>query len=201
MEAPEPLERPASAVVLIGGSAGAFAVVSALLGALSADEGPTLGVVLHQPRRRPDVLSSALRESCPLPLFEPEDKEPLAPSTVFVAPAGYHLLVDAGPSFALSVDEPVNWSRPSIDVLFESAADVLGPRCAGVLLSGANADGARGLRAIEEAGGSVAVQDPREAEQRAMPDAALALCPAAQVLRAVDIRRWLQRLSARSSCG
>jgi len=105
------------------------------------------------------------------------DKEPLAAATVYLAPPDYLLLIDPGPVFALSVDDPVNFSRPSLDVLFQSAADVLGERCAAVLVSGASSDGAQGLLAIQKAGGLVAIQDPDEAAQRAMPEAAVALCP------------------------
>jgi two-component system chemotaxis response regulator CheB len=187
--------RPPARAVFIGGSAGALSVASALLRALPCDFGPAVGIVLHLPPKRPSVLAEALAEASPIPLREPEDKEPLAPSTAYLAPPDYQLLIDPGPCFALSIDEPVNYSRPSIDVLFESAADVMGPRCAGILLSGANADGALGLRAIEEAGGSAMVQVPEEAEQRAMPDAALAVCSTARALSAQAIGRWLQQLS------
>jgi len=180
--------------VFIGGSAGAFEVVDQLLRTLPGDLAPAIVVVIHQPRRSQGTLAEALGGACVLPLREPQDKEPLAPSTVYVAPPDYHLLIDPGPSFALSVDEPVNFSRPSIDVLFESAADVLGGRCAGMLLSGANSDGARGLRAIQEAGGLAVVQAPAQAAQRAMPDAALAVCYGARALSMEEMCRWMQRL-------
>ncbi len=192
-DTPATNHRPLEAV-FIGGSAGALEVLPMLLRALPREFAPAIAVVLHQPRRAPDRLCEALRANCPLPLLEVEDKEPLAPSTVCVAPPDYHLLVDPGPSFALSVDEPVNFSRPSIDVLFESAADLLGARCAGVLLSGANADGARGLKAIEEAGGEAVIQAPEEAAHKAMPAAALAICHRPRVLPAQEICRWLQQL-------
>jgi len=157
------------------GSAGAIEVVSLVLGALAADFATPIVVVIHLPRSRPSALAGALHGKCRLALREPLDKEPLAPATVYLAPPDYHLLIDPGPCFALSVDEPVNFSRPSVDVLFQSAADVLGSCCAGVLVSGANPDGAQGLRAIQEAGGLVAIQDPNEAAQGAMPKAAVAL--------------------------
>jgi two-component system, chemotaxis family, protein-glutamate methylesterase/glutaminase len=190
-----PAEHQAPDAVLVGGSAGAVEVVSLLLGALPRDFATPIVVLIHLPRHRPSALPGALRGTCQLPLREPQDKEPLAPATVYLAPADYHLLIDRGPSFALSVDEPVNFSLPSIDVLFESAADVLGPGCAGVLVSGANPDGARGLRAIQEAGGLVVIQAPDDAAHGAMPEAALALCPGARVLSAKGISQWLQQLS------
>jgi two-component system chemotaxis response regulator CheB len=190
-----PAEHQAPEAVLIGGSAGAIEVVALLLEALPLDFATPIVVLIHLPRHTPSALAAALGGKCRLALREPLDKEPLAPSTVYLAPPNYHLLIDPGPSFALSVDEPVNFSRPSIDVLFQSAADVLGPRCAGVILSGANPDGARGLRAIQQAGGLVAVQDPGDAAQGTMPKAALALCPDAHVLPAVGISQWVQKLS------
>jgi two-component system chemotaxis response regulator CheB len=196
-----PVELQAPQAVLIGGSAGAVEVVSLLLEHLPADFAIPIVVLIHLPRRKPSALGGALSAKCRLALREPLDKEPLAPATVYLAPPDYHLLIDPGPSFALSVDEPVNFSRPSIDVLFESAADVLGRRCAGVLLSGANQDGARGLRAIQAAGGLVAIQDPDDAAQGAMPAAALALCSDAQVLSATGISQWVQQLSTWQTCG
>ena len=146
-------------------------------------------------------MAAALGGKVRLALREPLDKEPLAPSTVYLAPPDYHLLIDPGPSFALSVDEPVNFSRPSIDVLFTSAADVLGPRCAGVLVSGASPDGAQGLQAIQAAGGWIAIQDPDVAVQGAMPRAALALCPDASVLSEKGISEWVLQLSTWQTSG
>ena len=151
-------------------------------------------MLIHLPRHRPNALAGALSAKCRLTLREPEDKEPLAPRTVYLAPPDYHLLIDQGPSFALSVDQPVNFSRPSIDVLFKSAADVLGRNCVGVLVSGANPDGADGLRAIQAAGGRVAIQDPDDAAQGAMPKAGLALCPDAHVLSPKGISAWVLQL-------
>lgn len=192
-------ECQSPAAILVGGSAGAIEVVSLLLGALSGDLSPPLVVVIHLPRRRPSALLGVLSGKCQLALREPQDKEPLALSTVCLAPSDYHLLIDEGPSFSLSVDPPVNFSIPSIDVLFESAADVLGARCAGILVSGANPDGARGLRAIQKAGGTVVIQSPGDAVQSAMPGAALALCPGAGVLSAKGICQWLQQFSTAPS--
>lgn len=194
-ETTHPAEHHAPAVVLIGGSAGALEVVSQLLGALPGDYATPIVVVIHLPRHRPSSLSEALSRTCRLPLREAQDKEPLAAGTVYLAPPDYHLLIDPGPSFALSVDEPVNFSRPSIDVLFESAADVVGAGCAGIIVSGANPDGARGLRAIHASGGLAIVQAPDDAEQRAMPEAAAAMTPDARVLSSQGIRQWLQQLS------
>jgi two-component system chemotaxis response regulator CheB len=187
-------KREPPQAVLVGGSAGAIEVVSLLLGALAADFATPIVVLIHLPRHRPSALGGALRGRCRLAVREPVDKEPLAPATVYLAPPDYHLLIDPGPSFALSVDEPVNFSKPSIDVLFQSAAHVLGASCVGVLLSGASPDGAQGLRAIWEAGGLVAIQDPDDAIHGTMPKAGRALCPDAQVLSAKAICAWVQQL-------
>lgn len=160
--------------IVVGGSSGAVEALTALLPALPASLQAALVIVLHLPRDRPSLLADIFRKRCPLPLKEAQDKELLVPGTVFFAPPDYHLLVDEGPRLSLSIDAPVHFSRPSIDVLFESAADVFGPRLVGVLLSGANEDGARGLAAVREAGGLAIVQDPASAPMPAMPLAALA---------------------------
>ena len=187
--------------VLIGGSAGALEVVSHILPALPRDFAPSIVIVIHLPPHRPSALAEALRPTCQLSLREPQDKEPLAPSTVYLAPPDYHLLIDPGPLFSLSMDEPVNYSRPSIDVLFESAADVLGPRCAGIIVSGANPDGAQGLRAVAQAGGHAVAQSPDDAAHRMMPQSALALCPDAFVLSAKEIAQWLLQISGMPNLG
>ncbi|HEY0252679.1 MAG TPA: chemotaxis protein CheB, partial [Kofleriaceae bacterium] len=122
-------------------------------------------------------------------------KQPLRPNEIYVAPPNYHLLIERTRSLALSVDDVVNFSRPSIDVLFESAADAYGPRCAGVILSGANDDGARGLARIATHGGKAFVQAPGTAGQPAMPTAALVrLGDRAQVMSIPELANALARL-------
>ena len=123
---------------------------------------------------------------------EAEDKEPIRGGVAYVAPPNYHLLVEPDLCLSLSSDEPVLYSRPSIDVLFESAADAYGNSVAAVVLTGANSDGARGLRAVADAGGLTLVQNPESAEARAMPEAALALCPTARTLNLVQLAATLQ---------
>jgi two-component system chemotaxis response regulator CheB len=182
--------------VLIGGSAGAFEVVVRLLESLPDALTAPVVIVLHQLRRRPSTLAQALSDCCRRPLREAEDKEPLADSTVYVAPADYHLLIERGPAFALSVDAPVHFSLPSIDVLFESAAAALAPRLCAIVLSGANEDGAAGLRSVQQAGGTAIIQSPSDAASRALPEAALAACPGALVLPSSGIRERLHALAA-----
>lgn len=167
--------------VVVGGSAGGIDALGTLLAALPPDFAPPIVVVVHLPRQRPSRLAEALAFRSGRRVVEVEDKEPIVSGAVYVAPPDYHLLVDVGPSLALAVDAAVNFSIPSIDVLFESAADVYGSHVAGVVLSGANDDGARGLAAIARAGGPTFVQQPDEAGVSLMPEAAIAACPGALV--------------------
>jgi two-component system chemotaxis response regulator CheB len=135
---------------------------------------------------------------CALPVKEAEDKEPLAPSTVYVAPPNYHLLLETQGYFSLSVDDPVLFSRPAIDVLFESAADAFGRSLLGLLLTGASEDGARGLCRIQQAGGLTLVQAPSTAAVRIMPEAALRLSAPSHVLPLNEIGPFLARLDRRA---
>lgn len=159
--------------VTIGASAGGVEVLSMLLSSLPASCRLSFFIVLHIPRERPSRLPELFGTRCALPVKEAEDKEPIQPGTVYFAPPDYHLLIDRGPAFALSTDEPVHFSRPSIDVLFDSAADIYGERLIGVILTGANQDGAEGLAAVGRAGGRTVVQDPVSAAVAYLPKAAL----------------------------
>ena len=168
-----PARRGRIDAVVVGTSAGGVEALSVLLAALPASLHVPIFVVLHLLRQRPSLLPELLGQRCALPVREADDKEPVEPGMVYVAPPDYHLLLDKGPCIALSADEPVNHSRPSIDVLFESAADLYGARLAGIILTGANDDGAAGLEAVHRAGGITIVQDPDSALASAMPAAAL----------------------------
>lgn len=168
--------------VVIGASAGGIEALTALLPALSPGLRPPVFIVLHLPRDKPSVLGEIFERKCAVPVREAEDKETVAAGTVYFAPADYHLLVDSGPRLALSLDAPWHFSRPSIDVLFESAADCYGERLLAVLLSGANEDGAQGMASVHAAGGLAVVQSPDSAAMQTMPRAALARVPQAQVL-------------------
>ena len=186
--------RQRLAGVVIGGSAGGIEALSTLLPALAPEIGVPVIIVLHLPRERPSLLSEIFGNLCRLPVREAQDKEPALPGVVYVAPPDYHLLLDRGPTLALSVDEPVHFSRPSIDVLFESAADALGAGALGIVLSGGNEDGARGLAAIGERGGVTVVQQPADARAALMPQAALAFGPVQHTLTAVEIAALLAGL-------
>jgi two-component system chemotaxis response regulator CheB len=182
-------------LVVIGGSAGALEALFALVHALPDAFTPPLVITLHLGATQRNLVPELLRTVTRRPVAEAEDKLPLSAGTVYVAPPNYHLLVERTRSLALSIDEVVNFSRPSIDVMFESAADAYGPRCAGVLLSGANDDGARGLERIVDAGGRAFVQTPASASQPAMPNAAIRrLGDRAHVMTIPDLANALAQL-------
>lgn len=168
----------ARSAIVIGASAGAVEALLTVLPQLPAD-GPPVLVAVHIPPDRANMLVPLLQARCRVRIKEAEDKEPARAGTVYFAPPDYHLLVEQGGDLALSSDEAVHYSRPSIDVLFESAADAWGPGLAGAILTGANDDGAAGLAAVARAGGLALVQDPARAAAPAMPEAALAACPSA----------------------
>jgi two-component system chemotaxis response regulator CheB len=169
---PQSLPQFRADAVVVGGSAGAIEVLGQLLPGLSAASQVPVIVVMHLPPRRVSLLPRLFAARCQLPVREPEDKQPIGPG-IWFAPPDYHLLVEAGRYFALSIDAPVKFSRPSIDVLFESAAEVYGAGLLGVVLTGANDDAALGACAIRKLGGVLAVQDPQGAEAQEMPRAAI----------------------------
>jgi two-component system chemotaxis response regulator CheB len=179
--------------VVIGASAGGVEAVGALLAALPRSFGAAVVVVIHVPPANDNLLVRVLAPRCGLPVREAADKESAEGGTVYVAPAGYHLLIEPERTFALSLDEPVHYSRPSLDVLFESAAHAYRDGMLGIVLTGANADGAEGLRIVRELGGTAWVQEPDTAYARAMPAAALQ-CAGADRIDTVD--RLAQALAA-----
>ncbi len=172
---------PARALV-VGASAGAIEALSRILPALPGGFAAPILVVVHLPASGPSLLVELFAPRCALRVREAEDKVRPEPGTIYFAPPDYHVLVEPDGRLSLSVDEPVNFSRPSIDVLFESAAEAYGGGLAGLVLTGANADGARGLAAVRRAGGRAMVQDPAGARAEAMPRAALRSVPDALVL-------------------
>jgi two-component system chemotaxis response regulator CheB len=186
------MTEPKAEAVVIGASAGALEALSAILPSLPADYRLPVMIVVHVPPDRKSVMAELFQAKCAIKVREAEDKEPISGGTAYFAPPDYHLLVEADKSLSLSDDEPVFYSRPSIDVLFESAADVYGPSLIAIVLTGANQDGAKGLKAVVEAGGAAIVQSPRGAFASAMPEAAIAECPEAQVLSLEEIAVYLQ---------
>ncbi len=167
-------------VVVIGTSAGGLRALEKILGALPSTYPLPIVVVQHRSKES-EAFATVMRTMVELPVHEAEDKEPLVAPGVYLAPPDYHLLLEPG-RLALSTDDPVSYSRPSIDVLFESAADAYGPDVVGVLLTGANHDGARGLVRIRAAGGHTIVQDPSTAESPEMPAAGIASGAANRIL-------------------
>jgi two-component system chemotaxis response regulator CheB len=161
--------------VVIGASAGGVDALMEILAGLPASFGLPLVVVLHLSESRHSQLADIFRQRTPMQVREAVDKETLRPGTLYFAPPGYHLLVETDHSLSLSCEAQVNFSRPSIDVLMESAADAYGVNLAGIVLTGANADGAQGLDKIGRQGGLTVVQDPAEARMTAMPEAAIRL--------------------------
>ncbi|HET9931240.1 MAG TPA: chemotaxis protein CheB, partial [Polyangiaceae bacterium] len=180
--------------IVIGGSAGALDALTNILPALPADFALPIALVLHLLPGKPSQLASVLSLHTRLSVRETDDKQPFTPGTIYVAPPNYHLLLEKTGCLSLSVEDPVLFSRPSIDVLFESAAEAYGPSAVGVLLSGANEDGAAGLRGIAAAGGITIVQHPDTATARAMPEAALQLFKPHHVLPLAGIGALLARL-------
>jgi two-component system chemotaxis response regulator CheB len=168
--------------VVIGASAGGIDVLGTLLPALPHGFPLPVAVVLHVPPNRRSLLVEVFGYRCAIDLKEAEDKDKAEGGVVYFAPPDYHLLFEDRATFSLSVDDPVHHSRPSIDVLFQSAADAFGARVLGILCSGSNEDGARGIACICAAGGIAAVQDPRTALFPEMPSAGLRACPEALVL-------------------
>ena len=180
--------------VVIGASAGGVDALMTILSGLPPTFGLPIMVVLHLPEGRPSLLAHIFGLRLLIPVREAADKESLAPATVYFAPSGYHLSVEADRSFSLSCEAPVHFSRPSIDLLMESAADAYGLALAGILLTGANFDGAAGLAKIKQRGGFTVVQNPAQAQVATMPQAALRQHTPDLILDLKDIRSLLPQL-------
>ncbi|MFC4308789.1 chemotaxis protein CheB [Steroidobacter flavus] len=184
--------------VVIGGSAGSLEVLRMIVRELPQSLSCPVAIVIHLPPHSSGLAELLSVDTC-LRVKQAEDKEPAAPGTIYIAPPSYHLLMESQGTFALSVDPPVHFSRPSIDVLFETACDVYRAGLVGILLSGASDDGAAGLQEIHAAGGTTIVQSPFSAEVAIMPAAALALFEPTHVWPPNDIASGLtQLLSGRS---
>jgi two-component system, chemotaxis family, protein-glutamate methylesterase/glutaminase len=184
------LSRHDMEIVVIGASAGGLGALGRLLPILPAGFPCPVAIVLHVHETQDD-LSQSLCRACAMKVKEAEDKEPAEPGVCYLAPADYHLLVESDRTFSLSKDEKVNHSRPSIDVLFESAAASCGRGAVAVLLTGASRDGAGGLAAVRANGGTAVIQDPATAEHPFMPNAGLETAGADQLLEIEAIGRYL----------
>jgi two-component system chemotaxis response regulator CheB len=174
-KAPDQPALPKVDAIVVGASAGGVEALLNIFRPLPKGFGLPIIAVLHLPEQRRSLLADVFRAQLAIPVKEADDKESIAPGTLYFATPGYHLSVESDFTLSFSQEERVYHSRPSIDFLFESAADAYDGRLAGVLLTGANNDGAQGMARIKEYGGLTVVQDPALALARTMPDAALAL--------------------------
>jgi two-component system chemotaxis response regulator CheB len=181
-------------LVVIGGSAGGVDALFQLLPEIPADHRAGVVCILHVPSDRDSRLAELFELRAALPVREARDKERIEPGVIYFAGSGYHLSVERERCFSLSCEPPVQFARPAIDVLMESAADAYGPLLAGILLTGANHDGAAGMCRIRERGGLTVVQDPLEAQASAMPEEAIRRCAPDLVLPLSGIRALLPML-------
>jgi two-component system chemotaxis response regulator CheB len=185
-------------LIVIGGSAGSAAALTELLPVFPADYPLPIVVVQHLHPWQDDSFAERYVSRCALRVKVADEKEPVQAGSIYFAPANYHLLIEDDQTFSLSIDAKVNYSRPSIDVLFESAADACAPGLIGVILTGANNDGARGLRLIKQKGGLTIVQDPQTAESIYMPRAAIEATRVDYVLAVPDIGQLLLTIARKT---
>ena len=184
-------------MIVVGASLGGFHALEHLLGGLPQDFPLPVAIVQHRSSDSDDLLAILLKRKSNLPVTEAEDKQRIVPGQIYIAPANYHLLVEER-HFALSTQSPVEFARPSIDVLFESAADAFRERVVAVLLTGSNKDGAQGMARIKECGGLTLVQDPASAESVRMPEAAIEASEIDRVLPLSEIAGFLIDISTGS---
>ena len=182
-------------LVVVGTSWGGLAALRTLVAGLPESFMMAVTLIQHRHKDSDHLLRVLLQERSALEVCEVEDKMPLEHGRIYVAPPDYHTLVEPG-HFSLSTEAPVRYSRPSIDVTFNSAADSYAHRTVGIVLTGANADGAEGLRQISDRGGMALVQDPKTAESPTMPAAAMKIVPRARVMPLADIVAFLCELPA-----
>jgi len=184
-------------IAVIGTSWGGLAALRELVSCFPNDLRIPVVLVQHRHKMSDNALPGLLQDRTKLQVCEVEDKAPIEAGSVYVAPADYHLLIERG-YFTLSVEDPIRYSRPSIDLTFSTAADVYGAKVIGAVLTGANADGAEGLRRIAERGGLAVVQEPATAESPTMPAAALKAVPAARVMTISAIGKLIGEMALRN---
>lgn len=179
--------------MVVGASAGGLALIKSIIGALPKDCPPVI-VVQHLADLHESHWIDHLEEMGVVRVKEADEKEHILSGTVYLAPGNYHLLVEPDRTFSLTIDQRVNFARPSINVLFETAAEAYGPALLGIILSGGNSDGADGARRIKERGGSLIVQDPSVSEVAAMPQAAIQATQPDAILAPAAIMQLLSQL-------
>lgn len=181
-------------LLLIGGSAGSLEVLMAILPKLKAIRNFSIVIILHRKSAEDSALEDLISLKTIIPLGKIEDKEIMKAGFIYVAPSDYHLLFEKNKQFSLDVSEKVNYSRPSIDVSFESAAIAFGKKCTAILLSGANADGTEGLKAIQNVGGKVIIQNPENAIMAFMPQNAFSTITPDYVLEVDEILEYINAI-------
>ncbi|MBN2519975.1 MAG: chemotaxis protein CheB [Bacteroidales bacterium] len=180
--------------VIIGGSAGSFQVITKILSSLPAQFNLPVLLSLHRLKHVRSGFVEALSIKSTIPIIEPNDKDPIKPGRAYLAPANYHMYIELGNKIALSTEEPVNHSRPSIDLSFITAAESYRNKLIGIILSGANKDGAYGLKKIKDFGGLTIAQDPNECQVKTMTEASIKMTKIDHIYSTNQIIRFLNKL-------
>ena len=180
--------------VLIGGSAGSLEVLFRLLPLLKPEVKPAIIIILHRKSTGDSSLVDLLITKTILPIREAEDKDVILAGNIYLAPSDYHLLIEKNHTFSLDASEKVNFSRPSLDVTFETAADTFGAHAAGIILSGANDDGTKGLIVLKKAGGIVIAQDPETAQMPLMPQQVISNVDVDFIFDTVQMAKYINSL-------
>lgn len=183
--------------VVIGTSAGGLAALTTILSALPESYPLPVIIVQHRSRDEPTLLEEVLSYKCRIPIKQADEKQPILKGSVYFAPGDYHLLIEQDRTFSLSFDPPVHYSRPSIDVLFESAAQVYGRYLLAIILTGANQDGSDGIRMIRALGGTTIAQKPETAAHKAMPQAAVSTGSIQHILELDQITKFLLQVGSK----
>lgn len=182
--------------IVIGGSAGSFQIITAIIESIPEGFNMSVFLALHRLKHIRKGFLEALSIKSKLPICEPHDKEIYIPGKIYLAPANYHMYVEPANNIALSTEPTVNHSRPSIDLTFKSAAYSLGEKLIGIILSGANRDGAEGIRAIKQNGGMTIIQEPDDCQVRTMPAAALEKAPDSKIMTSEEIVNFIKNLTS-----
>lgn len=182
------------AAIVIGASAGGFFAISALLKELPYNYPKPIIIVQHRSKDTGDLFEEVLQNHCKITIKQADEKEKIENGIVYIAPPGYHLLIESDCTFSLSADAPVHFSRPSIDVLFETASNVYRHKLVGILLTGANNDGAEGIQAIHKNNGLTIAQSPEEAAYAIMPLAAIATKKVKHIFTLAEIQVFLLKI-------
>lgn len=186
-------------LIVIGTSAGGVDMLKKLAPAFKKSGKIKVAIVIHISPSGPNLIPSLLQDDCSMRVKEAEPGEPMEADTIYIAPPDYHLCVEPNQIISLSTEEAVQFSRPSIDVLFDSAAFAYGNKVLGILLTGANSDGSVGLKTIKDAGGTTIVQRPEDAEWEVMPASALEIMKPDYILTTEEIKKFIQSLCEEGS--